>query len=59
MKRESQSEPTFWSKTGGALVKLRRRRRRRRAVLTFSAAAVPQLFWRRGATGVGLYLQST
>jgi len=27
MKRESQSEPTFWPKTGGALVKLRRRRK--------------------------------
>ena len=41
MKRESQSEPTFWPKTGGALVKLRRRRR---AVLTFSAAAAPRLY---------------
>jgi len=46
MKRECQSEPTFWLKTGGALVKLRRRR----AVLTFSVAAAPQLFRR----GVGL-----
>jgi len=60
MKRESQSEPTFWPKTGGTLVKLRRRRRR--AVLTFSAAAAAaalQLFRRRwrGATAVGLYLK--
>jgi len=57
MKRESQSEPTFWPKTGGTLVKLRRRRR---AVLTFSAAAAAlQLFRRRwrGATAVGLYLK--
>jgi len=54
MKRESQSEPMFWPKTGGTLVKLWRRRR---AVLKFSAAAAPQLFWRRrrSATGVRLY----
>jgi len=41
----------FDQKTGGALVKIRRRR----AFLTFSAAAAPELFQRRGATGVELY----
>ena len=48
-----ESEPTFWPKTGGALVKLRRPRR---AVLAFPAVPAPQLFrrWRGGATGVRL-----
>ena len=47
-------EPTFWPKPAACWLLVKLRRWRRRAILTFSAAAAPQLFWRRrrGATGV-------